>query len=285
MIRGYNSRRAKASFILNVSRPVRELLRRFSFGVLIFVSIIAIIVGRSQNDFLTNLRTHILDFLSPILEIAVIPLDIASKSEEAFSSYLFVHSKNAKLEEDNKKLRIQVAKLYQMQKENENLKNLLNYIQDLEYKFITAKIVGNSSGPFTRSAIINAGESDSVIKGQAVVNNGGLVGRVVEVGNNSSRVLLLTDINSKIPVISMDSRERSILAGNNTESTKLIYLPKESKIADGEVVLTSGDGEVMPPGILVGRAYKLADGSFEVLPFVKWHNIEYVSILGLKKED
>ena len=122
------------------------------------------------------------------------------------------------------------------------------------------------------------------MKGQAVVMNGGLVGRVIETGKSSSRILLLTDINSKIPVISIDSRERSILAGNNTENPKLLYMPKESKIVDGEVIITSGDGDMLPPGLMVGKATKLADGSYEVLPFVSWHNIEYVSILGLKEE-
>lgn len=267
-----------------IPRPIREFLGRFSIIILIFISIVSVLVGKSENSTISFLRTGILDALTPVMEIIVVPLDALRDSKTALQTYLLVHSKNTQLDSENKKLRLQVVRLYQVQKENERLKELLNYVKDVEYKYISAKVVGNASGPFARSVLINAGENDEVLKGQAVVMNGGLVGRIIELGNNSSRVLLLTDINSKISVISMDSRERSILAGNNTENPKLIYLPKESKIADGEVLVTSGDGDMLPPGIMVGKAHKLPDGSYEITPFVSWHNIEYVSVLGLKAE-
>lgn len=284
MARGYKSRNSRSGFIFHVPRPIRHLIRRFSFGVLIFISIVLVLAGKSENNMVFTARTKIVDALSPALEVIVVPLDILRDSGESLRTYLFVHSKNTQLDAENKKLRLQVARLYQAQKENEKLRELLNYIKEIDYKYITAKVVGNASGPFARSSLINAGEDDAVMKGQAVVMNGGLVGRVIEIGNHSSRILLLTDINSKIPVISLDSRERSILSGNNTENPKLLYLPKQSKIADGEVMVTSGDGDLLPPGLMVGRASKLADGSYEVLPFVSWHHIEYVSVLSLKED-
>lgn len=285
MVRGYKHRHSRASFILHFSQPVRTMIRRFSFVILIFISIVAIFAGRSENNVIVSVGAGIVDIMAPIMAVAVMPLDILRESGGAIKTYLFVHGKNLQLEEDNKKLRIQIARLYQVQKENEKMRELLKYIKEIEYKYVTAKVVGNASGPFARSALINAGEDDAVLKGQAVVMDGGLVGRIIEVGHHSSRVLLLTDINSRVPVISMDSRERSILSGNNTENPKLTYLPKQSKIADGEVMVTSGDGDVFPPGIMVGRAYKLSDSSYEVVPFVSWHNIEYVSVLGLKEDN
>ena len=284
MARGYRNRNSRASFILHISRPARSILRRFSFGLLIFLSIVLVATDKSENNTLVFVRTKVIDILSPVLEVIVVPLNMIRDSEESLKTYLFVHAKNKQLDDENKNLRIQIAHLYQVQKENDKLKELLQYTKDMEYKYISAKVVGNASGPFTRSALINAGEDDTVMNGQAVVTSGGLVGRIIEVGGHSSRVLLITDINSKIPVISLNSRERSILSGNNMDNPKLIYLPKESKIADGEVVVTSGDGDIFPPGIMVGRASKLTDGSYEVLPFVSWYNIEYVSVLGLKEE-
>lgn len=285
MARGYKNRSSKAGFILHLSKPAREIIRKFLFALLLFVSIFAVITAKSEHAFITSLRIKILDTLTPVMATASLPLELIRNSEESLKTYLFVHSKNAKLEEENKKLRLQVAFLYQVQKENDKLKDLLKYIKEIEYKYITAKVVGNASGPFARSALINAGEDDAILKGQAVIMNGGLVGRIIEVGKNSARILLLTDINSKIPVISMDSRERSVLTGNNNDNPKLIYLPKQSKIADGEMIVTSGDGNIFPPGLMVGRASKLEDGSYEVFPFVSWHSIEYVSILGQKEGD
>lgn len=227
----------------------------------------------------------ILDVLTPVMEVVVAPLDMVRNSGKSIQSYLFVHSKNTQLEKENKKLRIQVVNLYQAQQENKKLKELLHFVKDIKYEYISAKVVGNASGPFARSALINIGEDDAAMKGQAVIMDGGLVGRIIEVGSHSSRVLLLTDINSKISVMSLHSRERSILSGNNTENPKLIYLPKESKIADGEVIVTSGDGNLLPGGLMVGKAHKLTDGSYEIIPFISWHNLEYVSVLGLKADD
>lgn len=283
MARLYKNRNSRSSVALIIPRPVRDFIRRFSFVFLMFIAVVLLLTGKSRHETVVAVRTKIIDVVSPVLEVIILPVDFLKDSGANFKTYLFVHDKNITLEAENKKLRLQVARLYQVQKENEKLRELLQYIKELDYKFITAKIVGNASGPFTRSSLINAGEDDAVLKGQAVVMNGGLVGRVVETGRNSSRVLLLTDINSKIPVISMDSRERSILAGNNTENPKLLYLPKDSKINDGEVMVTSGDGDLLPSGLMVGRASKLADGSYEVLPFVSWHHIEYVSVLSMKE--
>lgn len=284
MNRGYKSRSSQDSFISILPRPVRDFIRRFSLAILLIISIFLLISGKSENQAITKVRTKILDSLIPVMEVIVVPVDAIRDIRSNFATYMFVHDKNATLESENKKLRLQVVRLFQVQKENERLKDLLHYVQDIEYKYISAKVVGNASGPFVRSALINAGEDDGVLKGQAVIMDGGLVGRVIEVGNNSARVLLITDINSKISVISMDSRERSILAGNNTENPKLIYLSKDSKIADGEVIVTSGDGDLLPPGLMVGKAHKLNDGSFEIQPFISWHNVEYVSVLGLKTE-
>jgi rod shape-determining protein MreC len=284
MARGYKNRNSRDGFTQILPRPVREFFGRFSIIILIIISIISVFAGKSENHTVTYVRAKILDTLTPVMGVIVVPLDAMRDSKASIQTYMFVHGKNEQLDSENKKLRLQVVRLYQVQKENERLKELLNYVQDVEYKYISAKVVGNASGPFARSVLVNAGENDEVLKGQAVIMNGGLVGRIIEVGGHSSRVLLLTDINSKISVISMDSRERSILAGNNTDSPKLIYLPKESKIADGEVLVTSGDGDMLPPGIMVGKAHKLTDGSYEIMPFVSWHNIEYVSVLGLKTE-
>jgi rod shape-determining protein MreC len=284
MARGYSNRNAKSSLVFNISRPFRELMRRFSFGVLIFISIISVIAGKSENNLVVKIRTKVIDVLSPVMSSMSQPFHKLTDSGEQLQTYFFVHSKNASLETENKILRLQVARLAQSQKENEQLRQLLHYVNELEYQYITAKVIGNASGPFSHSSLIYAGADDAVMKGQAVVMDGGLVGRIVEVGHNSSRILLLTDINSKIPVISMDSREHCMLAGNNTENPKLLYLPKESKIAAGEYIMTSGDGNMIPPGLMVGRAVKLADGSYEVIPFVSSHHIEYVSVLGLKED-
>lgn len=285
MTRLYRNRNTRNSIFFIIPRPIREIFGRFSLLIFIVFAIFTILIFKSKTDLASDLRSKFVDIVTPVLEVIMVPFDIAGDFGDFTSSYLFVHSKNKELETENRKMRFQLANLYQVQKENQQLKELLSYVKELEYEYVSAKVVGNASGPFTRSSLINAGEDNKVMKGQAVVVDGGVVGRIVESGSKSSRILLITDINSKVPVISIDSRERSILSGNNSENPKLIYLPKDSKIKDNEVIVTSGDGETLPAGLMVGKAAKLADGSFEVIPFVTWHHIEYVSVLIAKPNE
>jgi rod shape-determining protein MreC len=113
----------------------------------------------------------------------------------------------------------------------------------------------------------------------AVVNDAGLAGRVVDVAKKTARVLLLTDINSRIPVISEASRERAIAGGNNSDTLTLIYLPENSKLKVGEKIITSGDGRVLPPGLPVGVVTKIEKGIATVKPFVDNYRLEYVSVI------
>jgi rod shape-determining protein MreC len=92
-------------------------------------------------------------------------------------------------------------------------------------------------------------------------------------------VLLLTDISSKIPVITNKSRERSLLAGNNTDNPTLLYLPKDTQVRAKELVFTSGDGDLFPPNLQVGIIEETSTGIFAVRPFSQWHRLEHVSIL------
>jgi rod shape-determining protein MreC len=102
---------------------------------------------------------------------------------------------------------------------------------------------------------------------------------VVEVGRNSSRLLLLTDLNSRVPVIVEASRYRGVLAGDNSDQPKLIFLPTNAKVNVGDRIVTSGHGGVFPPGLAVGVVSSIGDGNIRIEPLVDFSRIEYVSIL------
>ena len=121
------------------------------------------------------------------------------------------------------------------------------------------------------------GKLDGIATGQAVIGADGLVGRVVEAGQGSARVLMLTDINSRVPVISESSREKSIAAGNNSETLSLDYVATGSEMKVGERLLTSGDGGVFPPGIPVGIISSIQNGNVLVEPVTDWSRLEYIS--------
>ena len=153
--------------------------------------------------------------MAPVLSVISMPLVWWNHGRQAVVDYLQVYDKNRHLEEDNRALRQQLLTLSQMKIENERLRRLLRFTEEHNHIQVTARVVGDVSGPYIRSVMINAGSLLGVAAGQAVVSGDGLVGRVIEVGEKTARILLITDINSRIPILSSLTRERAIMAGNN----------------------------------------------------------------------
>jgi rod shape-determining protein MreC len=107
----------------------------------------------------------------------------------------------------------------------------------------------------------------------------GLAGRIAEVGRRSARVLLLTDINSRVPVLVERTRDRAILAGDNSNHPQLLYLKPRAELRVGDRVVTSGDGGVFPAGLPVGVVDSIEDGVVGIAPFVDWDRMEYLRIV------
>ena len=146
-------------------------------------------------------------------------------------------------------------------------------------QFVTARVVTDMSGPYLHSALVASGSAEGVKKDQAAVSDGGLVGRVVEAGEHSARILLLSDLNSRVPVIAEGTREKAILAGSNSSLPTLAYLAADSKIAVGERIVTSGDGGIFPKGLPVGVVTSIDKGVVSVSLFVDPANVEYLSVI------
>jgi len=156
---------------------------------------------------------------------------------------------------------------------------------------IAAQLVLDSGGPFTRTLVSNAGADHGVEVGYIAVNENGLIGRVVSVGRRSSRVLMLDDYNSRIPVMGEASRVRAVLAGQATRPPELITHPYQlqaprmdfivgaQSLREGERVITSGDGGLFPRGIPVGLAQRQNDGSWRVALAAAQRPIDFVRII------
>jgi rod shape-determining protein MreC len=167
----------------------------------------------------------------------------------------------------------------ELEAENKALRELVHAVPMGQSSYISSRIISDSSGPYSRSALISAGTNEGVRADQPVVSNAGLVGRVVDAGNRNARVLLLTDVSSRIPVVAEDSRERSILAGNNTNLPNLLYLPDNSNLQVGERIITSSDGGAFPAGIPVGVVESISGNEVKIRPLVDWFRLEYVSVI------
>jgi len=133
-------------------------------------------------------------------------------------------------------------------------------------------------GAYAHSVMISAGSRDGVAKGQAVISDEGLIGRVAEAGYQASRVLLITDINSRVPVVVENSRDRAFLSGDNTNRPLLTFLTADAAVAPGDRILTSGHGGAFPPGIPIGVVSSVSENAVRVAPMFRRHQLEYLRV-------
>ncbi len=150
-------------------------------------------------------------------------------------------------------------------------------------------MIGDLGSPFVRTVLINAGHKQGVEKGMPVIGVDGLIGQVVSAGKQVSRVLLLSDLNSRVPVRLEASGYQSVLAGDNEVQPQLFYLPPRAKIAAGDRLVTSGHGGVFPPGIPVGSIASLNGGpsgnETRVQTYTDEHRLTFVRVLQYRGQE
>lgn len=269
---------------LRLAQPFRLFVQRFAFLSLVLASFGLMVFGKADPDTVARLRTTVTDTVAPILDALSRPTGAISNATTTVQEMADLRAENQRLRDENARLLEWQTAARHLQSQNESLRSLLNFVPIPPPSHITARVIADPGGPFAQSVLLNVGERDGVTKGQAVISGEGLVGRVAMVGNRSTRVLLLTDINSRIPAVIESSRARGILTGDNGDQARLLFLPVNAAIAPGERVVTSGHGGVFPPGLPIGVVSSVADGVVRVQPFLRRHRLEYARVVdyGLK---
>ena len=264
--------------------PLKGLVHRFAYLGLVLTAAALMMLGKADVLLVERARIHVTDALAPILDVLSRPVAAAAELAEQVSALVDLHVENSKLREERARLLNWQMVARRLDAENKAFRELLNFKPVPESTFITARVIADSGGAFANSLVLNAGSRDGVEKGQAVVTGEGLVGRIHGVGARSARVLLITDLNSRIPALIESTNTRAILAGNNSERPHLIYPPSGSVVSPGERVVSSGHGGAFPPGLPIGVVTLISNGGIEVQPYVKRDRIEYVRVVdfGLK---
>jgi rod shape-determining protein MreC len=145
--------------------------------------------------------------------------------------------------------------------------------------YVSGRVVSDNGGPFVDTVIVNVGRDQGAKSGDAVIDTDGLIGRIVSTGERAARVLLLTDLNSRMPVVIEPGHYKAVLAGDNTKWPRLDYLLASSSAAPGDRVVTSGDGGLIPPGLPVGLVIKTSDGILRVQSFANRERLDFVRVL------
>jgi len=258
---------------------LRLLAQRFAFVSLIISAVALMIVGKADILLIERTRAVVADALSPILDAMSRPAATVAEFMENVRELANLRAENARLKAENGRLQHWQTVARRLDSENVVLHEHLNVIPDPDPAFVTARVVGDLGSAFGHSMMLNAGARDGVRKGQAVLAGEVLVGYIAEVGERASRLLLLTDINAKLPVMVEASRTRAILSGDNKERPKLNYLTGTTTVAVGDRVVTSASGAAFPPGIPIGQVASTTDGIIRIEPFVHRHELEFVTIV------
>lgn len=251
---------------------------RVVFGALAICCLALIAAQISSPQTTRGLRGVLTDTVAPVFSVLSALTQNVTDTFENIDSFATIREENARLREENAQLKTWEQMGQKLTEENRALRKSLHVATDLPASFITARIISDTSGGYVQSIVVNAGTDQGVKKGQIAMADGNFIGRVLEAGEQSSRILLLHDFASRIPVIAGDASEQGILSGDNDPLLHLLYTAQPQAIHPGDAVLTSGKGGGIPPGLPVGKIDRWDGTLFRVIPNVDIGDLRYVQI-------
>lgn len=249
------------------------------FFLLLAVFILAVTFVRPST--MGGIRLGVNDVITPALSVMSKPFQNMATAIGGVSGKAAMRAENIKLKAENQRLREWYQTALMLQAENQSLQKLLNLKINNDYKYVTARVVSDSGNAFVKTFLIGVGQKDGIRKNQAVLAGEGMIGRIIETGHNAARVLLLNDINSRIPVIIEGTNQKAVLTGNNSDYPVLKHLPKDSGIVQGMRLVTSGDGGVFPYGMPIGRVFIDENNSPYVKPYADTNRITFVRVVDV----
>ena len=210
----------------------RAAIQRIIFPVLVLLSVIMIILGKVDQVMFEPLRISLTDATVPILDALSRPVVAAGNVVDDAVKLVHLHQENVRLEKENLQLLHWQQAALTLASENAQLRGLLKLAPESAVSYVSARVIADSGGAYVRNLMVDAGSDIGIARGQAAITGAGLVGRVEEVGTRAARILLITDLNSRVPVIVERSRQRAILAGDNSERRPVLSVPRSGGRAE-----------------------------------------------------
>ena len=255
----------------------RGTQQRFSLVVLVLISVLLIFLETVQTKPLNIVRSILKDLVYRSATIVSFPSKSFSNIYGTIQNHLNLYKDNKLLDEENKELKEKLSKSSYLKLENTQLREAIDLKINSPTNLITARVILDKQSPYLNSFVISVGSNKKIKKGMAVLDGKIFIGRVVDVNFFSSRVLLVTDLNSKIPIITEPSGIHAILSGRGTKEPTLQYLPDKHNIKDGNKVYTSGKEGIFEAGIAIGEA-KIEKKIVKVSLYSNLKQITFVNI-------
>ena len=253
--------------------------RRLVHVVLIALSFSLMFIGKADMVAMRDLRMSSNDFLAPVIDFVSAPIRGVETMAEGIRTVASLRAENVRLQAENDLLQRWRRRAEILESENQQLRSVTGTVSDENRSLITARAVTAPGGSFAHTILIAIGDESGIAAGDPVITSNGLVGIVYEVGRAYARVLMISDINARIPVMLASSSWPGLTIGRNGEYLELAFLPAEARPEVGELVLTSGHGGILPAGLAVGRVDRVDGDDIRVRPAVEFRNLGYVSVL------
>ena len=262
----------------------RGAKQKFSLFVLILLSLSIFVLDISELKPIKILRSLLNDGVYRISAISSSPIKFSGTVKDFFITHIFVYKENRKLKTELEELKNKDFQTLYLQTANKRLQDIIQLEKKSAFTTIAAKVILDKNSPYLNSVIINRGSSSRIKLGMPVLSEGNLVGRVVEVNFLSARILLLNDLNSKIPVMISPKGSQAILSGRGEDKPKLEYLPEKFELNDKNLVFTSGKDGIFFEGIPVGNA--VSEGNkIKVKLFSDPNQVSFVNVILDKSSD
>ncbi|MEQ6204619.1 rod shape-determining protein MreC [Sulfitobacter sp. HNIBRBA2951] len=254
-------------------------LRRLLTAVLVVVLAAVFILWRIDSPRVERFRAQVTDRLVPNFDWAMAPVTGTINLLRDFQSYQRLSEQNQELRSELRRMQTWKEAALQLEQENARLLDLNKVRLDPRLTYVTGVVLADSGSPFRQSVLLNVGARDGVIEGWATMDGIGLVGRISGVGENTARVILLTDASSRIPSVIQPSGQRAIVAGDNSAAPPIDFLENPGLVRPGDRVISSGDGGIFPAGLLIGQVAADPGGRLRVRLAADFERLEFLRVL------
>lgn len=271
---------ANGSFKIARNRSGAQL----PMALLAALAIALILIGKAQSTLFDRARATVTDWAAPALKVARSPLVGLDRWMGSIGEIFSVYQENLRLKDENARLRQWRNAAVALEDRVQRYQLLLRAVPDPMLSSVMARVIGRSNQPFLQTMILDAGKAQGVKPGQAVIDARGMIGRIFLAGNHTSWVILLTDLNSRIPVHIEPGNAQAIMAGDNTGAPVLDLLSQNVTLRPGEQVVSSGDGGLLPPGLAIGSVVADSAGGYRVVLLADAGASEDVNVVDFKQK-
>jgi rod shape-determining protein MreC len=254
-------------------------LKRLLLAVLVLCLIGLFAVWRIDSPRVERFRAAVIDTVMPSFAWAMVPVTATANLVRDAQSYAQLYAQNQELRRELQQMKSWKEAALQLEQENARLLDLNNVRLDPSLTYVTGVVLADSGSPFRQSVLLNVGARDGIRDGWAAMDGLGLVGRISGVGETTARVVMLSDTSSRVPALVQPSGQTALVIGDNTAAPLVDFIENRDTVRPGDRVVTSGDGGVLPPGLVIGQVAEDPSGRLRVRLSADTERLEFLRVL------